>query len=216
MPKHSPKHSDKEKVLLKIRDLNVKFADAEVLKNISLEIREGEIASIVGPNGAGKTTLFKAILGVIDYDGEIHFEGSVRDIGYIPQRVDFDRSFPLTVEEFLKFSMHSRKWEKLEDICREVDIAKFEKKILGQLSGGQLQRVMIARALINDPKILLLDEPTSGVDAAGHQKFLELIKHLNRDHKMTVLMISHEIDVVKKLNSRVFFLNQTLSDQQHA
>jgi len=200
---------------LSIKNLNVVLGAQQVLRDVTFEIKKGELAAVIGPNGSGKTTLFRAILGLIPYSGEIKVLGkpaaqALDKIGYVPQHFDFDRSVPITVGEFLSFSEPKIKGKSQESICREVRVDVLHDKLLGELSGGQLQRVLIANALFKNPSILLLDEPSAGIDIEGAQAFYELVEHLNSEHGVTVLLISHEVSFVHRLADRVICVNKDL------
>jgi zinc transport system ATP-binding protein len=200
--------------ILEIKNLTVRYNDHVILNQLNFWVNSGEIVAIIGPNGSGKTTLLKAILGLIPHQGEVTiFGGSPRlaldNIGYVPQRLDFDRTFPLTVEEFLNFiKVKNRPWR--EEVLREVGVNTFMDKGLGELSGGQLQRLLIAKALLKEPKLLMLDEATSGVDIAAEMTFFELIEHLNKTHNVTIMLISHEVQMVYKFATQILCLNKDL------
>jgi zinc transport system ATP-binding protein len=200
--------------ILEIKNLTVRYNDHVILNQLNFWVNSGEIVAIIGPNGSGKTTLLKAILGLIPHQGEVTiFGGSPRlaldKIGYVPQRLDFDRTFPLTVNEFLNFiKVKNRPWR--EEVLREVGVNTFMDKGLGELSGGQLQRLLIAKALLKEPKLLMLDEATSGVDIAAEMTFFELIEHLNETHNVTIMLISHEVQMVYKFATQILCLNKDL------
>jgi zinc transport system ATP-binding protein len=203
-----------DKKILEIKNLTVRYNDHVILNHLNFWVNSGEIVAIIGPNGSGKTTLLKAILGLIPHQGEVTiFGGSPRlaldNIGYVPQRLDFDRTFPLTVNEFLNFiKVKNRPWR--EEVLREVGVNTFMDKGLGELSGGQLQRLLIAKALLKEPKLLMLDEATSGVDIAAEMTFFELIEHLNKTHNVTIMLISHEVQMVYKFATQILCLNKDL------
>src|SRR5262249_25095380 len=155
------------------------------------------IAAIIGPNGSGKTTLLRAVLGLRPPDsGEIRLFGkhlhAVRGlIGYVPQRFDFDRDFPLSVGEFMELARHEHcPKSRIPEKLREVGMPKESLHLrIGSLSGGQLQRVLIAQAILNNPAMLFLDEPSSGIDISGEATFYELIEHLNEEHDTTIVLV---------------------------
>jgi len=214
MPKSLPKHSENREVI-RVQDLNVQLNGAEIVRNVSFSVNSGEIVALVGPNGSGKTTLVKALLGLIPYQGSVKILGrpikEVLDrIGYVPQRFTFDRTFPLTVNEFLHLFIGPENSDKVSKALQEVELSGAKNQLVGRLSGGQLQRLLIARAVLNNPKILILDEPTSGIDQEGEKDFYSLIEHQQKVHKVTVLMISHEINVVYHFATQVICLNRDL------
>ncbi|MFC1633089.1 metal ABC transporter ATP-binding protein [Patescibacteria group bacterium] len=193
--------------MIKVKDLIVKFQDNLVLNKISFEIKKGELVVIVGPNGSGKSVLLKTILGLIKKtSGEI--EVNTEKIGYVPQRLSIDQKFPLTVHEFLTLKSHNHK--ETMRVLRLVKGGKWHKKNLGSLSGGQLQRVLLAYSLIGDPELLILDEPLSGVDISTGDSLFHLLEHLHKEHHLTTLIVSHDMEVVNQFASRVICLNQRL------
>ena len=200
--------------ILEIKNLTVRYNDHVILNELNFWVNSGEIVAIIGPNGSGKTTLLKAILGLIPCQGEVKILGgptrrALGDIGYVPQRLDFDRTFPLTVSEFLSFiKVKNAPWR--EEVLRESGVDAFTDERIGELSGGQLQRLLIAKALLKEPKLLLLDEATSGVDMAAEMTFFELIEHLNKTHNVTIMLISHEVQMVYKFATQILCLNKDL------
>lgn len=203
---------------LEVKNLSVSFGKTLVLDNLNFEIEEGMVTAIIGPNGSGKSTLLKAILGLIPFSGEILIYGKPnyeqrKLIGYVPQYYEIDKFLPMTVKEFLEFNLTKetlRKKEHLFHHLKDLDISHYQDKLLKDLSGGQLQRVLFCRALINDPKILLLDEPVSEIDLAGQREFYEIIHFLNTHHKLTILMVTHEITIVHHFANHVLCLNKKL------
>lgn len=204
------------KSALQVEHLSVDYNGQTVLNDISFSIREGEIAAVVGPNGSGKTTLIKAILGLVPYQGTILVNGgpvraSLQQISYVPQRFVFDRTIPMTAEEFLAMtSFRKPVRRKINHALLEVDMKKHEYSLIGELSGGEFQRILIARALLNNPTILFLDEATSGIDIAGEKSFYEIVSHLNKIHRATVLLVSHEINMVYRFADQIICLNRNL------
>lgn len=204
---------DNDKIL-EIKNLTVIYDDHVILNELNFWVNSGEIVAIIGPNGSGKTTLLKAILGLIAHRGEVKIFGkpprlALNDIGYVPQRLDFDRTFPLTVNEYLGFIKRKNPaWR--EEVLEETGVNTFTDKRIGELSGGQLQRLLIANALLKEPKLLMLDEATSGVDVAAEMTFFELIEHLNETHNVTIMLISHEVQMVYKFATQILCLNKDL------
>lgn len=201
--------------IIHIEHLSVRYDGQAILKDLSLEIQKGEIVAVVGPNGSGKTTFIRAVLGLIPYQGNIRINGqpvkaSLTTIGYVPQRFSFDRSIPMTVREFLALSFKRVPPRKLKHALLEVDMTEYENHQIGSLSGGQFQRVLIARSLLNDPLILVLDEATSEIDSAGAKSFYDIISHLNKVHGTTVILVSHEINMVYKFADHIICLNREL------
>lgn len=187
-----------------------------VLEDVSFSVPQGSIAAVIGPNGSGKTTLLKALLGfVTPQRGRVRVLGrspqqARGEVAYVPQRFTFDKSFPITVMEFLQFSHPECPTEKIVQYVSHLGMAEMLNSKLGSLSGGQLQRVLIERAMLGDPKVLFLDEPASGIDVGGEQTFYELVMHLHKEHGSTVVMVSHELDVVANYSNLVLCLNRRL------
>jgi zinc transport system ATP-binding protein len=221
MRKSSPKTNKSEAAALPaidVKGLTLAYDSTPVVNEVSFQVRQGEIAAIIGPNGSGKSTLLKAILGLIAprtgevriFDKHLH---AVRDlIGYVPQRFDFDRQFPITVREFMDLARHPHcPKSRIEEKLREVGFPhRLHGANIGSLSGGQLQRVLIAQAILNNPALLLLDEPSSGIDIAGEANFYEIIEHLNTQHDVTVLLVSHDIAMISDLVDNVICVNRKL------
>ncbi|MGI0025599.1 MAG: metal ABC transporter ATP-binding protein [Nitrososphaera sp.] len=191
-----------------------------VLDNISFSISEGDLLGIIGPNGAGKTTLFSCMLGLLsDYTGAIRmFEQDIRrnarvfkSIGYIPQRKAIDPNFPATVEEIVSLGMNGEvSREKIVNALEIVGLGAQSEKRIGEISGGQQQRVLIAKAIVNDPRLLILDEPATGIDVETQNKFYALLKKLNQDNKITIIWASHDLDAVNRLASSVACINRSM------
>ncbi|OHA62704.1 MAG: hypothetical protein A3E07_01180 [Candidatus Wildermuthbacteria bacterium RIFCSPHIGHO2_12_FULL_45_9] len=197
---------------------NVAFAytSSLVVQEVSFCVETGAVTAIIGPNGSGKTTLLKLLLGILKpQKGTISVFGKqpkeARNfIGYVPQKFSFDRTFPLTVWEFLKFSHFECPSQKIEEYLNFFGMAQAKTALVGSLSGGQLQRVLLVRAMIHDPKILYLDEPSAGIDVGGEQTFYELVDRLHKQYKNTIVMVSHELDVVFHFATQVICLNKKL------
>lgn len=190
------------------------FGSYVAVEGISFSIAQGEMVALVGPNGSGKSTLARLIVGLDEpTSGKIRIDGKdpkhmVNLIGYVPQRFSFDRSLPMTVSEFLRLSNVSL--GDIRDVLGKVAMAEFENQQIGTLSGGQLQRVLIARALLHTRDILVLDEPTSGIDVGGEQALYELLHTLNHRDGTTIVVISHELNFVYEYATTVICLNQRL------
>lgn len=190
--------------ILEVSNLNVKFQDRLVLEGVSFKVKTGTTLAIVGPNGAGKTVLFRALLNLIPYTGEIRWAQGVK-IGYVPQRLSAG-DVPISVEEFLSF----KKAANIEKSLRAVRLEEegLLDRPLGVLSGGQLQRVLIAWALIDEPKVLLFDEPTTGVDLDSEEAIYEMLNELEREHGITVLLISHDVHIIRDYSEHMLALNR--------
>ena len=192
--------------LIDVDDLSVSYGATRVLRDVSLHVEPGEIVTIVGPNGSGKTTLLRAILGAVaSASGRIaRAPGLV--IGYLPQRLHIDPTLPITVERFLRLPRGATGQEIAAALARS-GVTDLARRQMSELSGGQLQRVLLARALVAKPDLLLLDEPTAGLDQPGSAAFYALIDAVRRETGCAVLMISHELHVVMAASDRVVCLN---------
>ena len=211
---------------LRLRDVSVTLGGVDILAQVSFEPARGKLNAVIGPNGAGKTTLLKAILGLVPHTGTIErgrkSDGRPLRVGYVPQRLDFDRAMPMTVLEFLCCGLQRRPlWlgsslrtqRKAGDALRRVGGRDWEARRLGNLSGGELQRVLLAMALATEPDILLLDEPVSGVDAGGEQMFCDLLGSLQREGHYTMLLVNHDLSIVTRHADYVVCLNRTIHCQ---
>jgi zinc transport system ATP-binding protein len=200
---------------IEVKNLSVAFNSNKIIENISFDVEKGDVVSIIGPNGSGKTTLIRAMLGLIEHKGTVllntkPLKEHLNEIGYVPQRLDFDRTFPISVEEFLSISGYKPDEAWREEVYREFGISGILRKKLGTLSGGQMQRVLIASSLLKKPQLLILDEPTAGVDIEGAANFYELIRHVNQEHNITVFLVSHEINMVATTSTKVICVNRSL------
>lgn len=192
--------------LLSADHVCVRFGSEEVLHDISLKIDAGEIVTILGPNGSGKSTLLRALLGIVPVaEGRILREAGLR-VGYVPQRLTIDRTMPITVRRFLSLPTRVSDVSAAEALTR-VGMEGQEAEQMTTLSGGQLQRVLLARALLGKPQLLMLDEPTSGLDQPGEAAFYRLIEEVRAETGAAVLMISHDLHVVMAASDRVICLN---------
>ena len=193
-------------MLIKIDALNVKYGGKKVLQNLHLSLTKREIVTIVGPNGSGKTTLFKAIIGTAPISsGKVKLKPNLK-IGYVPQQLNIDGSLPLTVSRFLQIAQNNDE-KSLKQALEMVGIEDILKAQISKLSGGQMQRVLLARAIVNQPDVLLLDEATRGLDQPGAAAFYRLIENIRTDTGCAVLMISHDLHVVMAASDRVICLN---------
>ncbi len=208
-----------------IKDFSVKIGKTEILHNVNLHLHCGELTAVIGPNGAGKSTLLKSILGEIKHEGTIIFAGSGGEtsikpkVGYVPQQLEFDTAAPVSVKDlftacmsrkpaFGRTSKHTTKW--ITDCLSRVQGQGLIDKRLGALSGGELQRVLLALALEPVPQLLLMDEPVSGVDRKGLEVFYEIVSQIKQQYDLTIILVSHDLDLVKKHADRVVLLNKTV------
>lgn len=192
--------------LLSASHICVRFGAEEVLHDVSLTLAPGEIVTILGPNGSGKSTLLRALLGIVPVaQGRIQRQPGLR-LGYVPQRLMIDRTMPMTVRRFLSLPTRVSDLAAAEVLAR-TGMAGHEADQMTQLSGGQLQRVLLARALLGKPQVLMLDEPTQGLDQPGEAAFYRLIEEVRRDTGAAILMVSHDLHVVMAASDRVICLN---------
>jgi zinc transport system ATP-binding protein len=204
---------------VRVQDLSVRFNDLTVFEKLSVSIPRGKVTSVIGPNGAGKTTLIHALLGFVDCEGRIEFFKPKKDIrlGYVPQRLSVPQDMPATVWELFAAYLERRPifFGPTRRLRRAVGVALSSvgldgyagRKIVA-LSGGELQRVLLAVSLSHSPDILLLDEPAAGVDIAGGDLFDNLILSLNRDQGITIVMVSHDLNAVNRASDHVICLNR--------
>ncbi len=193
-------------MLIEVQNLCVGYGNKEVLRNVNLSLGKNEIVTIVGPNGSGKTTLFKSIIGSTTISsGKVLIRPNLK-IGYVPQVLNIDRSLPLTVERFLSLENRRHKREALS-AQQVLDSNDLLFKQISTLSAGQLQRVLLARALVNKPDVLLLDEATRGLDQPGSAAFYKKIEEIRNTTGCAILMISHDLHVVMSASNRVICLN---------
>ena len=213
--------------LIEIKNLKFAYNEENIIDNLNFTLKEGDFLGIIGENGSGKSTLIKLLLGIEKKDGgsikilgeDIEKFDQFEKIAYVPQVNDSNKiSFPITCREYVVVNLYKefsffkkpgkRQREKVHDIFEILKIENLEKRPFNTLSGGQQQRVMIARALVSNPKILILDEPTVGIDSANKKEFLELCYHINKKHKITILMVTHEMEIVKPYINRLARLKE--------
>ncbi len=211
------------KNIISIENVSFGYNKDNILNDIILSIDEGDFIGIVGCNGSGKSTLLKLLIGQLNpskgkikfFDEEISKSNNLDKIGYVSQiSMSTGASFPATVEEivmanlyskigFMKFPKKEHK-EKVKESLKIVNMEDYSKRLIGNLSGGQQQRVMIARALVSDPKILILDEPTTGIDAASEEQLYNLLEKLNKESKITIIIVSHDFAKITKYTNKIF------------
>jgi len=195
--------------VLTTKNLFVKFGRNAVLQDITVHIDRGEILSIVGPNGSGKSTLLRALIGaVIPTSGVIEIVSN-QIIGYVPQRLNIDNTLPITVYRFLSLPKRQRKND-MEIALQQAGVSDVGEQQLSTLSGGQFQRVLLARALIEKPDLLLLDEATQGLDHSGSADFYRQIEQVRQELDCAIIMISHELHTVMRTSDRVICLNHSI------
>lgn len=209
---------------IKVHHFSVTLGSQVILKDINLHIHCGKINAIIGRNGAGKSTLIKAILGEIPHEGNIAYQYQNHDfqqkklkIGYVPQQLNIEKNTPISVYDFMAAYMCNvpvwlRKSRKMYDRVKEqLSILQVEKCIdmqMCNLSGGQLQRVLISLALTEEPQLLLLDEPSAGIDKSGMDLFYETINNLKNNYDLAIILVSHDLDYVAKYADEVILLDK--------
>ena len=207
-------------VLLSVKDCSVTLGGSRVLAGVTWEVKPGTLHALIGPNGAGKTTLIRCIMGGMPHLGEIRFRFQ-RDgrIGYVPQLLEFDHTLPITVGDFLTIMLKNKpifigKGKKVRK--RAVETLKLTEsdhlidRLIGGLSGGELRRVLLAQALIPLPELLILDEAASNVDEFGARIFEDLLLRLKEEHSLTILMVSHDLSMIRRTADWVTGINRTV------
>jgi ABC-type Mn2+/Zn2+ transport system ATPase subunit len=211
-------------VPVEARNVHVSFDGQPVLRGVTFTVPHGQVVALIGPNGSGKTTLLRCLLGLqkisageIKLFGQTDIQKALPRIGYVPQRLALDRSFILSVREFLALRLrktanwfwqsHKETDELIRATLADIGVESLLDRPLAQLSGGQLQRVLIAFSLLTRPELLLLDEPTAGVDTPGEATFYEMIADIQRRHHLTVILVSHDLGMVYRHASHVYALN---------
>lgn len=207
--------------LVSLRNVSVRYDGCEALQNADLDIYPDDFLGVIGPNGGGKTTLIRAILGIVPYTGSIVFsselfQGRERSIGYMPQITEFDRSFPITIEEVVLSGLQGRKGffgrytntdkSKAKELLAATGIGDTTRKPVGEVSGGQLQRALLCRAIISDPKLLILDEPANFVDNKFENELYRTLCRLNG--RMAVLMVSHDVGTISSVVKSIVCVNR--------
>ena len=204
--------------IIDAKNISVHFGKMTAVENVSFSVNSNDYLAIVGPNGSGKTTLMRALLGLIEVSsGEFVFSSSFsrNQIGYLPQKgFNHDKHFPASVYEIImtglnrEFSKGINVNKEILELSRKLGIETLLKKRIGYLSGGQQQRVLLARALINKPKLLILDEPTSALDPNIREEFYQLIKQLHQEENVSIILISHDLSSVSLYATHILYLDQ--------
>ena len=216
---------------IKANNINVKIGQEEIINNVNLHIHCKELTVIIGKNGAGKTTLLKAILGEIQHTGKITFMDTQNNmlrklkVGYVPQSINVEKHMPTTVYDLFAslisnvpvwIKKDKKIYKKIKETLQVFQVDNLIDKSIGDLSGGELQRVLLAIAVYNDPNLLILDEPVSGIDKNGIMLFFDLINKLKQERDMSIILVSHDLDLVKKYADRVVLLDKTVLKEGNA
>lgn len=206
--------------IVEVSKLSIHYGRNIVITNVSLAISSRDYLGIIGPNGGGKTSLIKAILGLVPYEGSIEFFGDLknrRNIGYLPQKNNFDMSFPITVNEVIKSGLQrhgarvgsSRNMSaRISELMDMTGINHLYNRPINELSGGEMQRTLLCRALISDPKLLILDEPTTYVDSKFEQDLYTILAGLNE--RMAIIMVSHDLGTISSHVKSIVCVNKTV------
>ncbi len=202
--------------ILTVKDVSLTLDHVQILRNVSFSMRQGEAVAVIGPNGAGKTVLFRALLGLLPCTGSVSWRPGIK-IGYVPQRFSIERSAPITATEF--FLLQSANFWRptaafISHLDHELTLMGLDRSILqknlGQLSGGETQRLLIAWAMLPHPDVLLLDEPTAGVDAGFEDTIYALLHRVQIERGTALLLISHDLSVVYHYAQQVLCLNKSV------
>ena len=209
--------------IVSLKNVTVKYGSYTAIESANLEIFEGDFIGIIGPNGGGKTTLIKTILGSVPYSGEITlsptlFDNGRRLIGYLPQQTTFDRQFPISVIEVVLSGLQSQKGfsrrykteerNKALQLLDNMGISSIADRQIGEISGGQMQRVLLCRAIIAEPKLLILDEPTNFVDKRFESELYDILRELNK--QMTIVMVSLDVHNISSAVKSIVCVNRTI------
>lgn len=207
--------------ILEIRNLTVNYGEYQALSKVNLDVYSDDFIGVIGPNGGGKTTLIKTILGALPYSGEIKFShdifsNNLHKIGYLPQQENFDKSFPISISDVILSGLQSSKgmWrrytsedrKKVCDLMEMTSIRHIATKSVGLVSGGELQRALLCRAIISDPKLLILDEPANFVDNKFEKELYATLKILNE--RMAIIMVSHDLGTITSVVKNIVCVNK--------
>lgn len=199
-------------MILDVNDLSMRFDNKTVFKDISFKLEKGSTTALLGPNGTGKTTLIKILMGMLTpTSGSYKFADDVK-IGYVPQFRNIDSEYPLSIRAFIELNAPLFKTKKVKEQVDqqlvETHLDKIQNTRMGEASGGQKQRAYLAQALLDHPNMIILDEATASLDPAAKEELMDLIHHLNKEHKITVLFVTHDIPLASKYMSDYLYLNK--------
>ncbi len=216
--------------IIELQNVSFAYENEQVLNNITLNIHKGDYLGVIGPNGGGKTTLLKIMLGLLKpksgtvrlFNQDLNKFKDFYKIGYVPQKVGrFESNYPATVKEVVTMgrfgkkgffkSLNKEDHALVEKSLKEVSMWQFKDRLIGDLSGGQQQRVFIARALSSEPEVIFLDEPTVGVDIEAQEQFYNLLEDLNKNLEITLILVTHDIDVIANEATELACINKSLT-----
>jgi zinc transport system ATP-binding protein len=215
--------------IIEVKNLSIRYGETEAISDISFNVERGDFIGLVGPNGGGKTTLAKAMLGLLPiYSGKISLFGQTintfsnfKKIGYLPQKhTSINPLFPASVREVILLGTLSTKawpkkinrsdWQKVEKLLKDFGIADLKDKLISELSGGQQQKVMLARALVSEPELLILDEPSTALDPDSREQFFTHLKKLNNQKKITIILITHDTGYIGEYANKLLYIDRKL------
>lgn len=216
------------KEIYRVSDLRFSYVKNDVLKGVNLSVKQGDFLAFIGANGSGKSTLIKLLLGIekptsgtIEYDGKpLGKDTDFSRISYVPQLMVASYDFPITVEELVDLGLYGEKLNeeerksRIDDALSLVDLEDFRHRLYGALSGGQRQRVLIAKALISMTDVLILDEPTTGIDFKAREELFHILRHLHDVHGITILMITHELHLVEEIIDGIYVLEDGVLEKR--
>ena len=216
------------KEIYRVSDLRFSYGKNDVLKGVNLSVKQGDFLAFIWANGSGKSTLIKLLLGIekptsgtIEYDGKpLGKDTDFSRISYVPQLMVASYDFPITVEELVDLGLYGEKLNeeerksRIDDALSLVDLEDFRHRLYGALSGGQRQRVLIAKALISMTDVLILDEPTTGIDFKAREELFHILRHLHDVHGITILMITHELHLVEEIIDGIYVLEDGVLEKR--
>ncbi|CAL4321315.1 zinc ABC transporter ATP-binding protein ZnuC [Buchnera aphidicola] len=197
------------KTLIKVKNVFIKICNRSILSNISLSLTSNRIITLIGPNGAGKSTLVRTILGLITPDQGLVIRSPNLRVGYVPQKLNFNTSLPISVNQFMQLFQTVNEY-KIQKSLKRVNAEHLQNVQLKKLSGGEIQKILLAQALLNSPQLLVLDEPTQGIDIVGQMIFYKLIHQLKKELFCSIFMVSHDLNIVMARTDEVICLNKRI------
>lgn len=203
--------------ILNVKNLTMKFDSKLVFKDLNFKLKKGSMTALLGPNGAGKTTLINILMGLLTpTDGDYEFSKEIK-LGYVPQFRNIDQDYPLSIKAFIGLNAPLFKTaqvkKQIEHELEETHLTSIQNTRMGRASGGQKQRAYLAQALLDKPNMIILDEATASLDPVAKQELMDLIEHLNKKHKMTVLFVTHDVALAKKYMNDYLYLDHATIDQ---